>query len=128
MPLHGASGKGTGDSAPFFGLQERALKVSWLRCWRVRFFTANLHTFEHDQDFLEVFDGPETFGANKILDHCANPLDIMTPEVAIKQYPCCGSPRPVIDAMIEIVRTHRMPPMHVTQINHAEHLQSGYII
>ncbi|MGH9357064.1 MAG: MmgE/PrpD family protein, partial [Terriglobia bacterium] len=89
-------------------------------------FTANLHAFEHNQGFLNVFNGPGTFDAAKILDHWADPLDIIAPGVGIKQYPCCGSTHPAIDAMIEIVRAHPIKPEQVTRIDlwlHARRLK-----
>lgn len=79
-------------------------------------FTANREAFEHTQGFLNVFNGPGTFDAGKILDHWADPLDIVTPGVAIKQYPCCGSTHAAIDGMIEIVRAHPIEPERVTEI------------
>jgi 2-methylcitrate dehydratase PrpD len=89
-------------------------------------FTAHLEAFEHPQGFLNVFNGPGTFDADKILDCWADPLDIVTPGVAFKQYPCCGSTHPAIDAMIEIVRAHRIEPEHISQITcwiHARRLK-----
>jgi 2-methylcitrate dehydratase PrpD len=80
-------------------------------------FTADQGAFEHAQGFLNVFDGPGTFDTDKILDHWADPLDIVTPGVAIKQYPCCGSTHPAIDATLEIVRAHRIEPDQVSQID-----------
>jgi 2-methylcitrate dehydratase PrpD len=89
-------------------------------------FTANPEAFEHAQGFFNLFNGPGTFDANKILDHWADPLDIVTPGVAIKQYPCCGSTHSAIDAMIEIVRAHPIEPERVTQVDcwiHARRLK-----
>jgi len=80
-------------------------------------FTADQGAFEHTHGFLNVFDGPGTFDADKVLDHWADPLDIVTPGVAIKQYPCCGSTHPAIDATLEIVRAHRIEPGQVSQID-----------
>ncbi len=80
-------------------------------------FTANPEAFEHRQGFLNVFNGAGTFDIDKVLDHWADPFDIVVPGVAIKQYPCCGSTHPAIDAMIEIARLHRIEPDHVSQIN-----------
>jgi 2-methylcitrate dehydratase PrpD len=89
-------------------------------------FTANPDAFEHTQGFFNVFNGPGTFDADKILDHWADPLDIVMPGVAIKQYPCCGSTHSAIDAMIEIVRAHPIEPEHVSQVDcwiHARRLR-----
>ena len=89
-------------------------------------FTARSEAFEHKHGFFNVFNGAGTFDSDKIFDHWADPLDIVDPGVAIKQYPCCGSTHPALDAMIEIVRTHRIEPDHVSQIDawiHARRLE-----
>jgi 2-methylcitrate dehydratase PrpD len=80
-------------------------------------FTANPKAFEDKEGFLNVFNGPGAFDAAKILEHWADPLDIVSPGVAIKQYPCCGSTHPAIDAMVQIVRAHRIEPEQVCQID-----------
>ncbi len=69
-------------------------------------FTANPGAFEHKQGFLEVFNGAGNYDAAAILRDWANPLDITRPGVAIKQYPCCGSTHPAVDAMLALVREH----------------------
>jgi len=80
-------------------------------------FTAHPKAFEDKEGFLNVFNDPGTFDVAKILEHWADPLDIVSPGVAIKQYPCCGSTHPAIDAMIQIVRAHRIEREQVCQID-----------
>jgi 2-methylcitrate dehydratase PrpD len=89
-------------------------------------FTAHRDAFEHKQGFLNVFNGLGTYDQEKILDHWADPLDIVDPGVAIKQYPCCGSTHPAIDAMLEIVNGNRIESRHVSRIDvwiHARRLE-----
>ena len=72
-----------------------------------RGFTANAASvFEHEQGFLDVFNGPGTYDTARALAAWAEPLDIVAPGIAIKQYPCCGSTHPAIDAMLSLVREH----------------------
>jgi len=80
-------------------------------------YTANPQAFEHKQGFFEVFNGAGNYDGARILEHWANPLDIIEPGVAIKQYPCCGSTHPALDAMIEIVEAHRIALEEVSQID-----------
>jgi 2-methylcitrate dehydratase PrpD len=84
-------------------------------------FTAAADAFEHKQGFLAVFNGPGSFDVSRILDGWANPLDIVEPGVAIKQYPCCGSIHPALDAMLQLVRAHRFSPESVEQIQSWTH-------
>jgi 2-methylcitrate dehydratase PrpD len=51
-----------------------------------------------------------------VLRDWAEPFDIITPGIAIKRYPCCGSTHPAIDAMLDLVDTHALTPDNVTRI------------
>jgi 2-methylcitrate dehydratase PrpD len=73
--------------------------------------------FEHEHGFFEVFNGAGTYDAARGLAAWGQPLDIVTPGIAIKQYPCCGSTHPAIDAMLHLVRTHNF---QVQDIHHIE--------
>jgi 2-methylcitrate dehydratase PrpD len=81
-------------------------------------FTANPEeVFEHEQGFLNVFNGPGTYDARRALDAWAAPLDIVKPGIAIKQYPCCGSTHPAIDAMLDLVARRRIDPDDVARVD-----------
>jgi 2-methylcitrate dehydratase PrpD len=81
-------------------------------------FTANPEeVFEHEQGFLNVFNGPGTYDARRTLDAWAAPLDIVKPGIAIKQYPCCGSTHPAIDAMLDLVARRRIDPDDVARVD-----------
>jgi 2-methylcitrate dehydratase PrpD len=80
-------------------------------------FTANPGAFEHKQGFLEVFNGAGNYDADAILRDWANPLDITRPGVAIKQYPCCGSTHPAVDAMLALVREHDIAPAAIERVD-----------
>ncbi|HYF16261.1 MAG TPA: MmgE/PrpD family protein, partial [Ramlibacter sp.] len=83
-----------------------------------RGFTANArNVFEHEQGFLDVFNGPGTYDTERALAAWAAPLDIVSPGIAIKQYPCCGSTHPAIDAMLDLVRQHRYAPHDIERID-----------
>jgi len=81
-------------------------------------FTANTqNVFEHEQGFLDVFNGAGTYDVQRAIDAWAAPFDIVTPGIAIKQYPCCGSTHPAIDAMLDIVERRRIDPQDVERID-----------
>ncbi|MBS0321061.1 MAG: MmgE/PrpD family protein [Proteobacteria bacterium] len=90
-------------------------------------FTANtVNVFEHDQGFLNVFNGPGNYDAARALAAWAAPLDIVAPGIAIKQYPCCGSTHPAIDAMLAIVERRKLAPDDIARIDawiHARRLK-----
>jgi len=79
-------------------------------------FTANAGAFEHPQGFLEVFNGAGNYDASKAVAGWGEPFDIVTPGIAIKQYPCCGSTHPALDAMIALARRHQVVPDEVARI------------
>jgi 2-methylcitrate dehydratase PrpD len=85
-------------------------------------YTANAGSvFEHKHGFFEVFNGAGNYDPSKILPAWANPLDIVKPGIAIKQYPCCGSTHPALDAMLELVRRHGLKPEQVARIESWTH-------
>lgn len=90
-------------------------------------FTANpAAVFEHKQGFLNVFNGEGTYDVARMFAHWADPLDIVKPGIAIKQYPCCGSTHPALDVMIALARKHDLKPERVERIEawtHARRLE-----
>jgi 2-methylcitrate dehydratase PrpD len=90
-------------------------------------YTANTAAaFEHKQGFFNVFNGEGTYDAAKILPAWAAPFDIVDPGIAIKQYPCCGSTHPAIDAILLLARKHDLTPGQVERIDswtHARRLE-----
>jgi 2-methylcitrate dehydratase PrpD len=90
-------------------------------------YTANTATaFEHKQGFFNVFNGEGTYDAAKIVPAWAAPFDIVEPGIAIKQYPCCGSTHPAIDAILMLARSHDIKPEQVERIDswtHARRLE-----
>ncbi len=84
-------------------------------------FTANAGALEHRQGFLHVFNGEGNFDAAPILGEWGQPWDIVRPGVAIKQYPCCGSTHPAVDAMLSLVREHGLAPAMVERVDSWTH-------
>ncbi|MGH8599828.1 MAG: MmgE/PrpD family protein [Burkholderiales bacterium] len=80
-------------------------------------FSASAVAFEHRQGYFEVFNGAGNYDASKILRDWAAPLDIVTPGIAIKQYPCCGSTHPAIDMMLKLVRAHDIDAERIERID-----------
>ena len=79
-------------------------------------FTASSDAFEHPQGFLRVFNGEGNFDADAVLREWGTPLDIVIPGIAVKQYPCCGSTHPAVDAMLFLVQQHGLKPQQVDRV------------
>jgi len=85
-------------------------------------YTANTaNAFEHKQGFFNVFNGEGNYDASKIIPAWASPWDIVDPGIAVKQYPCCGSTHPAIDAMLMLARDHDIKPDQVARIDSWTH-------
>jgi 2-methylcitrate dehydratase PrpD len=84
-------------------------------------FTANPGALEHKQGFLLVFNGAGNFDADAILKDWGQPYDIVSPGLAIKQHPCCGSTHPAIDAMLLLRQEHEIRPERVARIDSWTH-------
>ncbi|MGZ8269265.1 MAG: MmgE/PrpD family protein [Burkholderiales bacterium] len=84
-------------------------------------YTASPVAFEHKQGYFEVFNGAGNYDVDKILPAWGNPFDIVTPGIAIKQYPCCGSTHPAIDALLELVRRHDLKADAVERVQSWTH-------
>ena len=84
-------------------------------------FTANPAALEHKQGFLMVFNGAGNFDAAAILKDWGRPYDIVSPGLAIKQHPCCGSTHPAIDALLLLRAEHQVPPDKVVRIESWTH-------
>ena len=84
-------------------------------------FTANQGAFEHKQGFFEVFNGKGNYWPEKIMADWAAPFDIVYPAIAIKQYPCCGSTHPPVDAMINLVEREGLTPEMVKHVDSWTH-------
>lgn len=80
-------------------------------------FTANLDAFEHKQGFFNVYNGPGTFDAARALDGWASPLDIVTPGIGIKLYPCCDSTHPGVDAVFTLMKRHGFTAGDVARVD-----------
>jgi 2-methylcitrate dehydratase PrpD len=80
-------------------------------------YTANTASaFEHKQGFFQVFNGTGHYDAARILPAWAHPWDIVDPGIAIKQYPCCCSTHPAIDALLLLLRVHDLQPAQVARL------------
>ena len=79
-------------------------------------FDASLLAFEHKQGFFNVFNGEGNYRSEKVLEKWGEPYDILLPGLAFKQYPCCASTHPAIDATILLVTKHDLNPNNVAEI------------
>jgi len=83
--------------------------------------TASPEVFEHKQGFFEVFNGAGTYSVKKLFDKWASPFDLVEPGIAFKQYPCCASTHPAIDALLKIMQVENLKAPDITKIRSWTH-------
>lgn len=64
--------------------------------------TGKADAFEGRRGFGEVYNGAGKFRVLPMTGHDAMTWDLVDPGLVVKQYPCCGSTHPVVDAAREI--------------------------
>lgn len=84
-------------------------------------FTAKKSAFEGPKGFFEVYNGPGKYRLENLEQTFGNPWDLVSPGVAIKQYPCCGSTHPAADAVIHLVTQSDLKPQEIDKIHIALH-------
>jgi len=65
-------------------------------------YDANPAALEHKQGFLNAFNGPGTYDAERMFEDWASPLEVTSPTMGLKQFPCCGSTHPAISMMLAL--------------------------
>ena len=85
-------------------------------------FTANPATFEHKQGFLEVFNGPGTYDASRMLGDWYAPFECDGPAgIGLKPYPCCGSTHPAIETVADLAKKYDIDPEQVVTLEVMPH-------
>lgn len=85
-------------------------------------FDADPAALEHHQGFLDVFNGPGTYDAERLLEGWdTGPWEIEADDLAIKQFPCCGSTHQCITAMQRMRQKHDIPAEAVEGIEIMPH-------
>lgn len=60
-------------------------------------FTAKMDVMEHEHGFFNVYNGPGNYAPVDIGKAWGHPLDIVSPGIGVKQYPCCDSTHAGVD-------------------------------
>jgi 2-methylcitrate dehydratase PrpD len=84
-------------------------------------FDAASDVFEHQQGFLNVFNGPGTFDTDKLFENWGSPWEIEAKSIALKQFPCCGSTHPAIAMALKLRREERIATANISHIEILPH-------
>jgi 2-methylcitrate dehydratase PrpD len=86
-----------------------------------RGFDANPSAIEHKQGFLNAFNGPGTFDVSKMFENWAQPLEVESDSMGLKQFPCCGSTHPAITMALALVHEDHVKADDITAIHIQPH-------
>ncbi|MBR1229008.1 MULTISPECIES: MmgE/PrpD family protein [unclassified Bradyrhizobium] len=84
-------------------------------------FDAATDVFEHQQGFLNVFNGPGTFDPDKLFQNWGAPWEIEAKSIALKQFPCCGSTHPAIAMALQLRREDKVKAADISRIEVLPH-------
>lgn len=84
-------------------------------------FDAATDAFEHQQGFLNVFNGPGTFDTGKLFENWGAPWEIEAKSIALKQFPCCGSTHPAINMALQLRREDEVKAADISRIEVLPH-------
>lgn len=79
-------------------------------------YDSNPETFEHKQGFLNVYNGKGNYNAERMFENWANPLEVLSTEMGLKQFPCCGSTHPAVTMMLLLRKEHSINPDDVKSV------------
>jgi 2-methylcitrate dehydratase PrpD len=84
-------------------------------------FDAATDTLEHQQGFLNVFNGARTFDIAKLFENWGAPWEIEANSIALKQFPCCGSTHPAIAMALKLRRDDKVATADISRIEVMPH-------
>ena len=84
-------------------------------------YDACAEAFEHKQGFLNCFNGVGQFDIEKIFENWAAPLEILSPSMGLKQFPCCGSSIPAAAMAIKLYHEEKIRPAEITSVDIMPH-------
>lgn len=84
-------------------------------------YDANPAALEHKQGFLNTFNGPGNFDIDAIFENWANPIEILSPTMGLKQFPCCGSTHPAIAMALKLRQEESIRPEDIAAVQIMPH-------
>ena len=84
-------------------------------------YDANPEALEHHQGFFNAFNGKGNYDANLIFENWANPLEVLSPSMGLKQFPCCGSTHPAVTMALKLRQEETFSPQEIEKIDIMPH-------
>jgi 2-methylcitrate dehydratase PrpD len=86
-----------------------------------RGFTASTYALEHRQGFFNAFNGPGHYAPERLFESWGVPLEIESPTMGLKQFPCCGSTHSAISMALALVREEGLKAAEIRRVEILAH-------
>jgi len=84
-------------------------------------YDACAEALEHKQGFLNCFNGAGNFDIEQIFENWAAPLEILSPSMGLKQFPCCGSSIPAAAMALKLYQEEKINPADIASVDIMPH-------
>ncbi|MEI8401040.1 MAG: MmgE/PrpD family protein, partial [Alcaligenaceae bacterium] len=80
-------------------------------------YDANPEALEHHQGFFNAFNGKGNYDASLIFENWANPLEVLSPSMGLKQFACCGSTHPAVTMALQLRQQETCSPQDIEKVD-----------
>ncbi|MFC1961721.1 MmgE/PrpD family protein [Chloroflexota bacterium] len=80
-------------------------------------FTAATDVLEGHAGFVHAFSGGRDYDVSRMLDNLGKTYKLISPGIALKRYPCCGSNHGALNALYAIMDKHDIKPEKVAAVD-----------
>jgi 2-methylcitrate dehydratase PrpD len=84
-------------------------------------YDANPEALEHHQGFFNAFNGEGNYDASLIFENWANPLEVLSPSMGLKQFACCGSTHPAVTMALQLRQQETFSPQDIEKVDIMPH-------
>lgn len=84
-------------------------------------YDANPEALEHHQGFFNAFNGKGNYNASLIFENWANPLEVLSPSMGLKQFACCGSTHPAVTMALQLRQQETFSPQDIEKVDIMPH-------
>ena len=84
-------------------------------------YDANPEALEHHQGFFNAYNGKGNYDASLIFENWANPLEVLSPSMGLKQFACCGSTHPAVTMALQLRQQETFSPQDIEKVDIMPH-------
>ena len=84
-------------------------------------YDANPEALEHHQGFFNAYNGKGNYDASLIFENWANPLEVLSPSMGLKQFACCGSTHPAVTMALQLRQQETFSPQDIEKVDILPH-------